>query len=65
MAPITYFEWLLKYQMECFDKKLLETDLDRSLMRMFQLRNIIQMSLSLTKYYLEQKIKLFCSIVNS
>jgi len=32
MAPIMYFEWLLKYQTERFNKKLLEIDLDKSLM---------------------------------
>lgn len=29
MAPIMYFEWLLKYQTEYFDERLSETDLDR------------------------------------
>lgn len=28
IAPIMYFEWLLKYQIKCFDERLSETDLD-------------------------------------
>lgn len=46
IAPIMYFEWLLKYQTESFDERLSETDLDSD-------RLLTQMSkLYITQIYL-------------
>lgn len=48
MAPIMYFsfKWLLKYQTECFDEKLSEIDLDRSLTLLY---NITQISIFISQ----------------